>query len=159
MSDSVQPHRLQPTRLPRPWDSPGKNTGVGCHVLLQCMKVKSEREVTQSCLTLPGSSIHGIFQAEYWQLRLKLNFCISDLQISYFQHKKRLKSLDFFQAEWLLGKITLLVSEIFETKEMCTIIWSLALTILKTVVPWYSRGIHFRTPQGYKNLWMLKSLR
>ena len=73
--------------------------------------------------------------------------------------KKRLKSLDFFQAEWLLGKITLLVSEIFETKEMCTIIWSLALTILKTVVPWYSRGIHFRTPQGYKNLWMLKSLR
>ena len=62
------------TRLPRPWDSPGKNTGVGCHFLLQCMKVKSEREVTQSCLTLsdpmdyslPGSSIHGIFQAKYW---------------------------------------------------------------------------------------------
>ena len=61
----------QPTRLPRPWDSPGKNTGVGCHFLLQCMKVKSESEVAQSCLTLsdpmdcslPGSSIHGIFQA------------------------------------------------------------------------------------------------
>ena len=72
MSDSVQPHGLQPTRLFRPWDSPGKNTGVGCHFLLQCMKVKSESEVTQSCLTfsdpmdqrsLPGSSIHGIFQA------------------------------------------------------------------------------------------------
>ena len=71
MSDSVQPHRQQPTRLPRPWDSPGKNTGVGCHFLLQCMKVKSESEVTQSCLTLfdpmdcrlPGSSVHGIFQA------------------------------------------------------------------------------------------------
>ena len=73
MSDSVQPHRQQPTRLPspRPWDSPGKNTGVGCHFLLQCMKVKSEREVAQSCLTLrnpmdcspPASSIHGIFQA------------------------------------------------------------------------------------------------
>ena len=71
MSDSVQPHRQQPTRLPRPWDSPGKNTGVGCHFLLQCMKVKSESEVTQSCPTrrdpvdysLPGSSIHGIFQA------------------------------------------------------------------------------------------------
>ena len=54
-----------------PWDSPGKNTGVGCHFLLQCMKVKSEREVAQSCVTLrdpmdcspPGSSIHGIFQA------------------------------------------------------------------------------------------------
>ena len=52
MSDSVRPHRRQPTRLPHPWDSPGKNTGVGCHFLLQCMKVKSESEVTQSCLTL-----------------------------------------------------------------------------------------------------------
>ena len=70
MSNSVQPHRRQPTRLPCPWDSPGKNTGVGCHFLLQCMKVKSESEVAQSCLTpsdlmdcnLPGSSIHGIFQ-------------------------------------------------------------------------------------------------
>ena len=70
-SDSVQPHRRQPTRLPHPWDSPGKNTGVGCHVLPQCMKVKSESEVSQSCLTpsdpmdcsLPGSSVHGIRQA------------------------------------------------------------------------------------------------
>ena len=65
------PHRRQPTRLPRPWDSPSKNTGVGCHFLLQCMKVRSESEVAQSCPTLsdpmdcslPGSSIHGIFQA------------------------------------------------------------------------------------------------
>ena len=72
VSDSVRPHRRQPTRLPRPWDSPGKNTGVGRHFLLQCMKVKSESEVAQSCLTLsnpmdcslPGSSIHGIFQAK-----------------------------------------------------------------------------------------------
>ena len=71
MSDSVRPQRRQPTRLPHPWDSPGKNTGVGCHFLLQCMKVKSESEVAQSCPTLcdpmdcslPGSSIHGIFQA------------------------------------------------------------------------------------------------
>ena len=69
MSDSVRPHRWQPTRLPRPWDSPGKNTGVGCHFLLQCMKVKSESGLAQSCLTLcnpmdcslPGSSVHGIF--------------------------------------------------------------------------------------------------
>ena len=52
MSDSVWSHRWQPTRLPRPWDSPGKNTGVGCHFLLQCMKVKSESEVAQSCPTL-----------------------------------------------------------------------------------------------------------
>ena len=71
MSDSVRPNRWKPTRLPCPWDSPGKNTGVGCHFLLQCMKVKSESEVAQSCPTLlnpmdcslPGSSIHGIFQA------------------------------------------------------------------------------------------------
>ena len=57
MSDSVRPHRWQPTRLPRLWDSPGKNTGVGCHFLLQCMKVKSESEVTQSC---PTSRPHGL---------------------------------------------------------------------------------------------------
>ena len=72
MSDSVRPYRQKPTRLPRPWDPPGKNTGVGCHFLLQCTKVKSEREVVaESCPTLsdamdyslPGSSIHGIFQA------------------------------------------------------------------------------------------------
>ena len=56
--DSVRPHRRQPTRLPRPWDSPGKNTGVGCHFLLQCMKVKSESEVAQSCLIL--SDLHGL---------------------------------------------------------------------------------------------------
>ena len=68
---TLRPHRQQPTRLPHPWDSPGKNSGVGCHFLLQCMKVKSESEVAQSCPTLsdpmdcspPGSSIHGIFQA------------------------------------------------------------------------------------------------
>ena len=70
MSDSVQPHRWQPTMLPHPWDSPGKKTGVGCHFLLQFMKVKSESEVAQSCPTLsnpmdcslPGSSIYGISQ-------------------------------------------------------------------------------------------------
>ena len=71
MSNSVRPHRRQPTRLPRPWDSPGKNTGVGCHFLLQCVKVKSECEVVQLCPTFsdpmdcsfPGSSVHGVFQA------------------------------------------------------------------------------------------------
>ena len=74
MSDSVRPHRQQPTRFSCPWDSPGKNTGVGCHFLLQCMKVKSESEVVQSCRTLSdpmdcsllGFSIHGIFRQEYW---------------------------------------------------------------------------------------------
>ena len=73
MSNCVTPQTAA-TRLPHPWDSPGKNTGVGCHFLLPCMKVKSESEFAQSCptlsnpmdCTLPGSSIHGIFQAKYW---------------------------------------------------------------------------------------------
>ena len=67
---TLRVYRQQPTRLPRPWDSPGKSTGVGCHFFLQCMKVKSESEVAQLCPTLsdpmdcslPGSSVHGIFQ-------------------------------------------------------------------------------------------------
>ena len=71
MSNPVRPHRRKPTRLSCPWDSQGKNTGVGCHFLLQCVKVKSESEVAQLCPTLsnpmdcslPGSSIHGILQA------------------------------------------------------------------------------------------------
>ena len=71
MFDSMQPHWWQLTRLPHPWDSQVKNTGVGCHFLLQCMKVKSESEVAQLCPTLsdpmdcspPSSSIHGILQA------------------------------------------------------------------------------------------------
>ena len=71
MSNSVPPYSQQPTKLPSPWDSPGKNTGVGYHFLLQCMKVKSEIDIAQLCLTPSdpmhcspqGSSIHGIFQA------------------------------------------------------------------------------------------------
>ena len=71
---TLRPQRWQPTRLPRPWDSPGKNTGVGCYFLLQCMQVKSESEVAQSCRTpsnptdcsLPGSSVHGFSRQEYW---------------------------------------------------------------------------------------------
>ena len=103
MSDSVQPHRRQPTRLPRPWDSPGKNTGLGSHFLLQYMKVKSESEVAQSCPTLrdpmdcslPVSSVHGIFQARvgchcllHWTTRefpisLFLDVRISTMSITY----------------------------------------------------------------------------
>ena len=100
MSDSVRPHRRQPTRLPRPWDSPGKNTGVGCHFLLQCINVKSESEVAQSCLTLrdpmdcslPGSSIHGIFQArvlEWGAIALSINLILtwySGLYIQIWSH-------------------------------------------------------------------------
>ena len=93
VSDSVQPHRRKPSRLPCPWDSPGKNTGVDCHFLLQWMKVKSESEVTQSCLTpsnpmdcsLPGSSVHGIFQARIleWVAIAFSELCMSRVQVRF----------------------------------------------------------------------------
>ena len=92
MSDSVRPHRRQPTRLCRPWESPGKNTGVGCHFLLQCMIVKSESEVTQLCPTLsdpmdcslPGSSVHGIFQARVLEwVAIAFSLLISRLRANW----------------------------------------------------------------------------
>ena len=94
MSDSVQPHRRRPTRLPRPWDSLGKNTGVGCHFLLQGMKGKSESEVTQSCPTLrdpmvfslPGSSVHGIFQARVLEWGA---IAFSNCKLTILQLKKK----------------------------------------------------------------------
>ena len=93
MSDSVQPHRQQPTRLPHLWDSPGKKTGVGCHFLLQRMKVKSQSEVAQSYPTLskpmdhslPGSSIHGIFQARVLEWGA-IAFSVRRLIITPIQH-------------------------------------------------------------------------
>ena len=97
VSNSVRPHRRQPTRLPCPGDSPGKNTGVGCHFLLQCMKVKSEREVAQSCPTLrdpmdcslPGSSIHEIFQArvlEWGAIAFSILICIKQSEMFVYQY-------------------------------------------------------------------------
>ena len=93
MSDSLRPHRQQPIRLPCPWDPLGKNTGVGCHFLLQCMKVKSESEVARSYPTLsnpmdcslPGSPIHGICQArvlEWGAIAFSKESCI-DTYIFY----------------------------------------------------------------------------
>ena len=98
MSDSAWPHRRQPTRLPHPWDSPGKNTRVGCHFLLRCMKLKSESEGTQSCLTLsdpmdcspprllhpwdfPGKSTgvgcHCLLRTNSWSVsNLKVKWCL-----------------------------------------------------------------------------------
>ena len=134
MSDSVRPHRRQPTRLPRPWDSPGKNTGVGCHFLLQCVKVKSKNEVAQLCLTLsdpmdcslPGSSIHGIFQARVleWgaiafsesgptplysclqcpQLSELVHFLLWELSMTfYIFHRHRVCLVDRVDLIWGLG--------------------------------------------------------
>ena len=93
MFDSVRPHRRQPTRLLCPWDSPGKNIGVGCHFLLQCMKVKSESEVTQSGPTLsdpmdcslPGSSVHGIFQTRVLECGA-VAFCMGGLLLLLLSH-------------------------------------------------------------------------
>ena len=100
MSNSVRPYRWQPTRLPCPWDYPGKNTGVGCHFLLQCMKVKSESEVTQSHSTLsnpmdrglPGSSVHGIFQAKVLELSA---IAISDVMFYISSNLSKLLEMDF----------------------------------------------------------------
>ena len=107
MSDSVRPHRRQPTRLPRPWDSPGKNTGVGCHVFLQCLKVKSESEVAQSCPTLcdpldcslPGSSLHGIFQARVLEWGAIAFSRLSD-SILRSQHTLRSTCSDLLSVMW-----------------------------------------------------------
>ena len=106
MSDSVQPQRWQPTRLPYPWDSPGKNTGLGCHFHLQCMKVKNESEVTQLCLTLsdpmdcslPGSSIHGIFQARVLEWGAKP---LSHLQ--FFVTSWTTQSMEFVRSKYWNG--------------------------------------------------------
>ena len=106
MSNSVRPHRRQPTRLPHPWDSTGKNTGVGCHVLLPCMKVKRESEVAQSCLTLsdpmdcslPGSSIHGIFQArvlEWGDIAFSVTACWFLINLALLKLRKWKKVLEW----------------------------------------------------------------
>ena len=109
VSDSVRPHRRQPTRLLRPWDSPGKDTGVGCHLLLQCMKSESEREVAQSCLTLcnplecslPGSSIHGIFQARVLEWGATV-FCPSLISFSFLLGPHPTAGMASQVAQWVI---------------------------------------------------------
>ena len=113
MSDSVPPHRRQPTRLPRPWDSPGKNTGVGCHFLLQCMKVKSQSEVAQLCPTLsdpmdcspPGSSVHGIFQARVleWDA-IAFSVCNNSFN-SHNSPKNSIAVIPFYRSETVCEEI------------------------------------------------------
>ena len=105
VSDSVRPQRRQPARLPRPWDSPGKNTGVGCHFLLQCMKVRSESEVAQSCPTPsdpmdcspPGSSVHGIFQTRV----LEWGAIAFSMCLYYCPANKFTRTLYFRLPRWL----------------------------------------------------------
>ena len=104
MSDSVRPHRWQPIRLPRPWDSPGKNSGVGCHFLLQCTKVKNESEVAQLCptpsdpmdYTLPGSSVRGIFQARVLEWGA-IAFSRLKPSLKDFEHVNELNCMQLFE--------------------------------------------------------------
>ena len=131
MSNSVRPHRRQPTRLPRLWDSPGKNTGVGCHLLLQCMKVKSESEVAQSCPTPsdpvdcspPGSSIHGIFQARVleWGAVAFSDMWVYASPINKTRHLAKVKWLnhatqdsDSFSLLPLLSKASIFSSHVYK---------------------------------------------
>ena len=103
VSDSVRPHRQQPTKLPCLWDSPGKNPGVGCHFLLQCMKVKRESEVTHSCPTLsdrmdcslPDPFIRGIFQARVLEWGAIIS-TTTHLFVFYVSHFKFLRATHFF---------------------------------------------------------------
>ena len=125
MTNSVRPHRQQPTRLPTPWDSPGKNTAVGCHFLLQCMKVKSKSEGAQSCPTPsnsmdcrpPGSSVHGIFQARVlgWVAIafsfhvLVLLYTLEFLLLCWYSRKEVMASVDclycYFKEDKKIKKI------------------------------------------------------
>ena len=131
MSDSVRPHRQQPTRLRCPWDSPGKNTGVGCHFLLQCMKVKSESEVARSCPTLqdpmdcslPGSSVHGIFQARVLEW-VAIAFSFTFSRITQMFVPKKAVQLDYKSTllllqmlRWLSGVTT----KVYKSQYVC--IW------------------------------------
>ena len=97
MSDSVRPHRRQPTRLPHPWDSPGKNTGVGCHFLLQCMQVKSESEVAQSFLTQQPHVLQPTRLLRPWDFSGKSTGvgCHCLLLFSYRSEKKKKKERVF----------------------------------------------------------------
>ena len=110
---TLQPGRWQLTRLPHPWDSPGKNTGVGCHFLLQCMTVKSESEIAQSCPTLrdpmdcslPGSSVRGIFQARLLEWGA-IAFSMAPISRPRFpQHNKRFSEDCISHREWCLSPI------------------------------------------------------
>ena len=127
MSDSVRPHRRQPTRLPLLWDSPGNNTGMCCHFLLQCMKVKSESEVAQSCLTLsypmdcslPGSSAQGIFQARVLEWGA-IAFSISFIHSSIDGHSGELQILKTVNnAGMTLGYMYLFILALLFFSDIC----------------------------------------
>ena len=139
VSGSVRPQRRQPTRLHRPWDSPGKNTGVGCHFLLQCMKEKSESEVAQSCPTLsdpmdcspPGSSVHGTLQARALEWAA---IALSRAVLAYSKTASLRSNLFFFPLKKKFGVYLLhnvvLISAVEKREPSCNV---------GVNVKWYSR--------------------
>ena len=141
MSNSVRPHRRQRTRLPCPWDSPGKNTGVGCHFLLQCRKVKSESEVSQSCLTPsdpmdcspPGSSVHGIFQAKSTGVG-----CHKELDDGIKFASSTTASVPSYP-EILFSLIT--------TKQLCDCLWNTDLS--RNILPVFPLGAELIQPWAF----------
>ena len=179
MSNSVRPHRWQPTRLPRSWGSPGKNTGVGCHFLLQCMKVKSESEVAQSCPTpgdpmdgsLPGSSIHGIFLARVlewiWSDLKKKNLCPPGIYILEYMQINMLKYVedgkgyeeksnwarDWGHSEWLNEELSILNQPFTESFSDN---WRTNLNKVKKRVRWSSL---WRVSMARQKQWKLQRLK
>ena len=115
VSDSVRPHRWQATRLHRPWDSPGKNTGVGCHFLLQCMKVKSESEAAQSCqlFATPWTTAYqappsmGFSRQEYW---MGCHCLLRSIYLMTMNHLQRTVTLPSLGNIWFREKEHLSIS-------------------------------------------------
>ena len=109
MSDSVRPHRRQPTRLPHPWDSPGKSTGVGCHFLLQCLKVKSLSRVR--LFTTPWTAAYqappsmGFSRQEYWSgVPLPSPMVYLQITILSYPRSSKVRYIDRFKYQ-LLGNL------------------------------------------------------
>ena len=148
MSDSARPHRRQPTRLPHPWDSPGKNTGVGCHFLLQCIQVKSESDLAQSCPTLSdpmdcnpqGSSIHGIFKARVLEWVPFMSYKIIKRSIvPCFSSVQSLSHVWFFVIPWTAAHQPPCPSPTPEVDpNPCPLVWWCHPTISSSVVPFFS---------------------
>ena len=143
----MRPQRWQPTRLPRPWDSPGKNTGVGCHFLLQCMKVKSKSQVARSCPTLsdpmdcslPGSSVHGIFQARVLEWGAIAFSSLSLYIYNWITLLYNWNTVNQFSSVQLLSHVRLFVTPWIAARQASRIItnsWSsFKLMSIKLVIP------------------------
>ena len=128
MSDSVWPHRRQPTRLPRPWGSPDKNTGVGCHFLLQCTTVTSESSPS-------GYSIHGIFQArvlEWRAIAFSMALTTVSEKITEYVFTKLRPIWPFSSSnkaslikwkEWILGYSMNILIFKYDPKSLCILSW------------------------------------